>query len=141
MAAPDRGNEVRVSTEHPNVAAARGLWSAVAEGDASALRGMLSPDVVWRSMGQHPLSGEYRGPDAVLDYLATIGETADHLVSTLDAIFVGDAGAVVAYHVSAARGDRRLEMDYLLRLRIRDGQVVHAISVPLDQRTNDAFWR
>jgi ketosteroid isomerase-like protein len=123
-----------------NASVARRLWSAVADGDAEAVRGFFSADVVWHSVGRHPLAGDHRGPDGVLDFLASLGENSESLVSTLDEIFASDGGAVIAYHVLATRPGRTLETDYLLRLKIRAGRVWHAVSVPLDQVQSDAFW-
>lgn len=119
---------------------ARKLWSAVADGDAQALERMLAPNVVWHSMGQSQISGEYRGPAEVMTYLATVGELTDEFVTELDEIFVAENSAVVAHHATAMRGERRLEMNYLIRLEIHDGRVTQAVSVPVDQRENDDFW-
>jgi len=129
-----------VIAEHPNLLVAQGLWSSAAEGDAEALRGYLARDVVWTSVGHNPLSGERKGPEEVLDYLARVGETADDFVSRLEDIFVSELGAVVTYQVQARRGERRLEMEFLLVLRIEAGQVVNALMVAVDQYTNDEFW-
>jgi ketosteroid isomerase-like protein len=125
---------------HPNAEVAKRLWSAVAEGDAVALKEILSPDVVWRSVGQSRVSGEYRNPPAVIEYLATIGEIADDLVSTLESVFVNEDGAVVFHRATATRGDRTLVMDYVIRLGIENGKIHSALSIPVDQPENDAFW-
>ena len=125
---------------HPHLELARSLWSAAAEGDAPAVRSVLNDAVVWRSTGLSRLSGEYRGPDGVLEYLVEVGEAVDELTSRIDDVFVSDDGAVIAYHVSARRGSKSLEMDYLLRLRIRGGRIVEGLVVPVDQRENDDFW-
>lgn len=126
--------------EHPNLLVAQGLWSSAAEGDAEKLRGFLANDVIWTSVGHNPLSGERRGPEEVLDYLALVGETADDFVSRLDDIFVSSEGAVVTYRVEARRGERRLEMEFLLILRIHAGKVANALMVAADQYANDEFW-
>lgn len=126
--------------EHPNARIAMRMWQAAADGDGPELRKIFSDAIVWRSPGRNPLSGEFHGPDAVLDYLARVGEDATELKLTLDEVFPNDSGAVLTYHVSARRGAQALEMDGLLRLAIRNGQVISAISVPVDQLTNDEFW-
>lgn len=126
--------------EHPNLTVAKELWSAAADGDAEGVTRLLDPDVVWTSAGRNPLSGVWRGPGGVLEYLARIGDSAAELVSTLDSIFVNDEGAVITYHATARRGAAMLEMDYLLVLRIRDGRVRTALMVAADQHVNDGFW-
>ncbi len=127
--------------DHPHVALARALWTAVADGDAAMIRLLVAEDVVWRSVGTHPRAGEYRGPRGVLDYLASAGESVDRLQSTLDAVYLGEDGAIVWYHVDARRGRKKLALDFVLRLRIRDARVIDALVVPVDQRKNDAFWK
>jgi ketosteroid isomerase-like protein len=42
------------------------VLEAVEAADHSALRDLLSPDVVWRVTGRSPLAGDNRGLDAVL---------------------------------------------------------------------------
>ena len=129
-----------MSEEHPNRLLAKSLWSAIAEGDAEAVRQMLAPDVVWRVPGHNPLAGEYRGPDGVLDYLVKVGERADEFSTTLVRTFVSDEGAVVIHHAVGARGAKRLELDVMIMLLVRDGRIHLIQSVPTDQAANDRFW-
>jgi ketosteroid isomerase-like protein len=123
-----------------NAALARRLWTAVAEGDPDTLRKFLAPRAVWRAYGANPLSGEYRGADGVIEYLASVGELVDRLRLSLHGIFSNDDGAIIDLHVSARRAERQLEVDFLLTLRIADGEVVEARTIAVDQLTNDAFW-
>ena len=126
--------------EHPNVTVAKELWSAAAEGDAEGVLRLLDPEVVWTSTGRNPLSGVWRGPGGVLEFLARIGDAAGELLSTLESVFVNDEGAVITYHTQARRGAKMLEMDYLLLLRMRDGRVYSGLMVAADQHVNDEFW-
>ena len=126
--------------DHPHFTLARTLWSAIADGDAEALGLLLAADVTWRAVGDNSLSGIYHGPDEVLDYLARIGEETDEFSSRLESIYTNHQGAVVINHVSATRGGRSLETDFVTRLTVRDGEVVEALMVPVDQRENDEFW-
>ena len=125
---------------HPHARIARRLWEAAATADTETLRELLAPEVVWLAGGHNPLSGEYYGPEGIIEYLSSVGEAIDDLTSRLDAVYVGEGGAVLAYHVSARAGEAELEMDFLLRLWIRDGRVVRARTHSADQRANDAFW-
>lgn len=126
---------------HRNEDVTRRMWTAVADGDSEALEEVLAPGVIWRSVGNNPLSGEYFGPSAVMEYMAKIGSLADELTSTLEEIYTNSNGAVAWYRVQATRGSRSLDMEYVIRLRIGDGQVVSALSVPIDQTANDEFWK
>jgi ketosteroid isomerase-like protein len=130
----------RGKKEHPNVALARRLWSAAAEGDAETMRVLLADDVVWKTVGRNPLSGVRRGPDEVFDYLAEVGETADDLLSRMDEVYVSDSAAVIKYHVTARRSGKLLEMDYFLLLEVVGAKVANALMVPVDAHVNDQFW-
>jgi ketosteroid isomerase-like protein len=129
-----------MASEHPNVTVMKALWAAVAEGDPELVREYLSEDVEWHAQGTHAQTGEFRGPDQVLDYLARLGEAADDLVSDLKEIYHSESGAVAWYHVTARRELKRLDMDMLLQTWIENGLVVRARTVPTDQHRNDLFW-
>jgi ketosteroid isomerase-like protein len=126
--------------DHPNAEFARGLWDAVAEGDSDAVREFLDDDVVWHAGGRHPLSGVFRGPDAVLDYLARVGERADELSTILMDIYVNERGAVVVYSLAARRDVKRLDTDVFLELEIRHGKLLRARSASFDQVASNEFW-
>jgi ketosteroid isomerase-like protein len=126
--------------EHPNFGVAQALWTAAAEGDAEAMRELFTEDVLWMTSGRNPLAGVRHGPEEIFDYLAQVGEASEDLSSELDGIYVADDAAVIAYHISARREDKRLEMDYFLMLFIEDGKIHKALMVPVDQYTNDEFW-
>ena len=126
--------------DHPNSEFATALWDAVAQGDSEAVRGLLADEVVWHAGGHHALSGEFKGPDAVLDYLARVGERSDELSTELTDIFVNDSGAVVIYRLSARRELKRLETELFLELEIHEGKLVRARSVSVDQVASNEFW-
>ncbi len=140
--APQRSPEGTDNTlEHSNRAVALRFWEALAEGDPDAVVALLSPDIVWRAHGDNPVAGEYRGPEKVLDYLARLGETVDELCSVLQDIFASERGAVIHYRVSARRGPKRLDNEFVMVLGIEAGRILDVTLVPADQRRSTAFWR
>ena len=58
-----RGNVV---AEHPNAGLIREAISLFNRRDWDAYREYFTDDVVWHVGGDHPLSGDYRGRDAML---------------------------------------------------------------------------
>ena len=128
------------SSEHPNRVIARRLWTAIAAADSEALREVIAPKAIWRMYGESPLAGTYEGVEAILDFMATVGERADELGSDLVDIFVSDRGAVLRYSIHALRGDRVLDIEHLFLVRIDDGRVVEAVFAPIDQHRYDRFW-
>jgi ketosteroid isomerase-like protein len=131
-----------MADEHPNLALVHRLWDAGARGDADAIAALYAPDVVIVAHGAPSVfSGEFKGSDELLDYLAGIGESVDDLRSDLLDVYTNDRGAVVRYRIAAARGPKRLDMQFLYLLEIANGRIVEATIVPSDQRVNDEFWR
>ena len=74
----------------------RTLYAALADGDVSAVVDLLDPQLTWVEAEGFPLSGTYRGPEAVMDgvlrRLAT--EWADF--RTVPHEFIDGGAAVVA---------------------------------------------
>lgn len=71
------------SRRHPHEVVATDLWRATSEGDSESIRRRLAPDVLWQTFSRGILSGSLRGPDAVLDLFARVGELVDDLENEL----------------------------------------------------------
>ena len=126
--------------EHPNHVIARCLWDAIARADASALRDLMSEKTVWRMPGDSLVAGTYVGADAVLDFMARVGELTDDLHSDLIDIFVSDRGAVLRYSIRAIRGARILNIEHLFVIRVVEGRITEAVFAPVDQHRYDRFF-
>ena len=126
--------------DHHHFEVSRCLWNAIADADVPVLRQVLAPKTVWHMPGRSPLAGTYVGVDAVLEFMAHIGELCDDLRSDLIDVFVSESGAVLRYAVTARRGPHELQVEQLFLTRIRDGRVEQARFVPLDQEAYDRFW-
>ena len=127
---------------HPHLSLMRRLWDAGARGDADTVCEIYAPDAVLRAHGAPgPLSGEFKGIDEILDFLARMGELVDDSISEILDVYTSNAGAVLRYRSVATRGAEQLDMQYLYILAIEQGRIVEATLVPTDQRRNDEFWR
>ena len=126
--------------EHPNAVVARRLWDAIAHADAPALRELMSEKTVWRMPGDSLVAGTYVGADAVLDFMARVGELTDDLRSDLIDVFVSERGAVLRYSVHAIRGTRSLDIEHLFVIRVVEGRITEAIFAPVDQQRYDRFF-
>jgi ketosteroid isomerase-like protein len=126
---------------HPNAIVARRLWEAVSKGDAETIIGLLSPEVTWRSYGTGELAGLFHGPEGVLDFLARAGERVEAMVLRVVDIFASDDGAVIHYVMDANQGPKILESQVILRMRIQDGLITEAFTVPTLADEAAAFWR
>jgi len=125
---------------HPHFVLARWLWDAIALGDATRLRELLSEDSVWSVSGRSSFAGSYVGSDAILDYLARVGEATDELRSELREISVGETGGVIRYRLRAVRGLQTLDSEQLFVFEVSQGRVAAARIAPVDSYAYDRFF-
>ena len=116
-------------------------WSAVAEADVDSLREIWSEKIIWHATGQNPWAGNYEGADAVLDYLARVGESVDVLDARLDDVLSSESRVGLVFHVHTERGDRALDIEYSLLARLEDGKVAEIWTSPLDPLPLRRFWQ
>jgi ketosteroid isomerase-like protein len=115
-------------------------WEAVSKGDVSALESVYAENMVWHVSGRGPQSGDHRGRDAVLAYLASVGENVERFDASLEDVLVGDERLAFVMRARGERKGRSLEATYVLLVRIENGRVAELWSTALDQYAVDAFW-
>jgi ketosteroid isomerase-like protein len=120
-------------TQSRGDAIARRLWNAIAQADVEQLRKLIAPKAVWRMYGQGPLAGTHVGIDAILDFMAKVGDLSDVLESNLIDVFTGETGVVLRYSIHARRGDRVLDIEHLFMIQVLDGVIIEGVFAPLDQ--------
>lgn len=116
-------------------------WEAAARGDRETLQRLCADDLVWHASGRGQWSGSKQGLDAVLEYLAAIGEASDEFWSDLQDVLVSDRRAAVLFRVTGERGDKRLETDFILMFEIEGDLIRKISSIPRDQLAVDEFWK
>lgn len=128
-----------MTEEHPNAALTRRLFAAFGR-DAKVIAAALARDVVWRVPGNTTMSGEYRGPRDVVEFLRRTGlETDGTYRSRLHTVLANDEWGVAVYRASGRRNGIDLDVDQALVIRYADGQLKEVTAVPLDSAF-DAFW-
>lgn len=115
-------------------------WSAVADADIDSLRELWSEKIVWHATGRNPWAGIYEGPDAVLDYLAHVGESVDVFNARLDDVLSSENRMCLVFHVHTERSNRTLDLDYSLLARLENGKVAEVWTSPLDPSSLERFW-
>ena len=126
--------------EHPSAKLARMVWEAVSSSDTETVSRCCAEDLIWHASGRGSRSGDYRGVDAIFDYLAAIGDAVERFDSRLDHILVGTDLVAVLFHVTGERHDKVLDTDFILLFRVEDGRVSEIWAVPRDQHAVDEFW-
>ena len=128
-----------MSGEHPNAALTRRVFAAFGR-DPKVIAAALDRDVVWRVPGNTIMSGEYRGPRAVVEFLRRTGlETDGTYRSALHTVLANDEWAVAIYRAVGTRNGIALDVDQALLIRCADGMWKEVTAVPLDSAF-DAFW-
>jgi uncharacterized protein len=126
-------------SEHPNAALTRRVFAAFGR-DPKVIAAALARDVVWRVPGNTIMSGEYRGPREVVEFLRRTGtETDGTYRSQLRTVLADDAWAVAIYRATGSRNGIELDVDQALVIRCEDGRWKEVTAVPLDS-SFDAFW-
>jgi len=128
-----------VNGDHPNAALIRRLFAAFGR-DPKVIAAALARDVVWRVPGNTIMSGEYRGPREVVEFLRRTGiETEGTYRSRLHTVLADDDWAVAIYRAMGSRNGIDLDVDQALVIRCEDGRLKEVTAVPLDAAF-DAFW-
>jgi uncharacterized protein (TIGR02246 family) len=117
-------------------------YKAFAEGDLETLRSLFTPDAVHVATGSNPVSGEYRGVDAILGYYGKLFELSDGtFAAELQSVrSEGDDTVVATHRDKGQRGDKTLDQDEDLTFTISDGKFTHLVERHSDQAAYDAFW-
>ncbi len=128
-------------SRHPNATLIRDAWRAVARGDTETLNQLCVDGIQWHATARStPWAGDHQGIDAVLDHLGRVGEAADVFDASLTDLLVSEERAATVMQISARRGDRRLEVQFVILYRIAGGKIAEVWTAPLDPDANDAFW-
>ena len=128
--------------EHPNVERLREYLDAYAARDMEALSRFFADDAVWHVGGTHPLSGDYRGRQAILDYFRAVGgETEQTLQLHPLELIANDRRAAVFLRVTAERAGRRLDIVMAEAIEFDEsGRIREFWTLANDQAAVDQFW-
>ncbi|HEY8741023.1 MAG TPA: nuclear transport factor 2 family protein [Candidatus Dormibacteraeota bacterium] len=130
------------STSTDQVQKLREGYEAFGRGDLEAIRGQFNPDIVWHIGGQSPMSGDYKGIDAVFEFFGRIfTETGGTLKNDVHDILANDTHGIVLLTQSAERNGKKLSMNFVQVVH-RDAElrVTESWFLPLDANAVDEFW-
>lgn len=127
--------------DHPNALLLKQAWQAVADGDADMLAELWSEDVVWHVTAENPWQGDHVGHEAIIDYLAQVGEAGEAYDTSLEELMVGDNHAAMLCRVHAKRGNRVLDVGQVLLGRFENGRIAEVWTLSLDPAAMRRFWK
>jgi uncharacterized protein len=126
---------------HPNEELLRKGYEAFATYDLDTIQAMFADDVVFHVPGRNPISGEYKGKDAVFGFLAQLLTLSDGTFkSTAHEFLANDTHGVVLAHNTATRQGKTLDINEVAVYHIEGGQVVEAWYHNEDDYRDDEFW-
>jgi len=127
--------------DHPNAELVRRGYAAFSAGDIATMNELFAEDVAWHWPGNHPVSGEHRGRDAVFAAFMKFAElSGGTLKLEVHDVVANDEHAVALTHVTASRGGKRLDMLGADVFHIAGGKVSEGWGFAEDQRLDDEFW-
>jgi ketosteroid isomerase-like protein len=126
---------------HPNEEIVRSGFDAFAKGDVDTLRQLFDQDAVWHVPGRSPLSGDHRGMDAILGFLArTMELTGGTFRAEVHDVVANDEHAVALYVTRGEREGRTLQSRDVLVSHIRNGKLAEAWLLSADLYAVDEFF-
>lgn len=124
-----------------NAMVVRKAYEDFARGDVPAVLEAFDPAITWHVPGHSPLSGDYRGRDAVADFFRRTMALSGG-VFAIDVQHVLADGDVVAAIVTV-RAERHGEAAAFSEVhvwRLASGRIVAFREFQGDERTEDRFW-
>lgn len=125
-----------------NIALFHQAHEAFERGDTEAMRSWFADDFVWHEPGHNPLSGDYRGADAVFGLFGRIGKaTNGHFDTHLEDVVANDGHLVALLHLEASSGANSISMSRVNVYRVNsDGRVAERWGYVGDQAAFDDLF-
>jgi ketosteroid isomerase-like protein len=128
--------------EHPHAALVRRGYDAFSRGDMGALSEIIAKDATHHVPGSHPLSGDFKGLDAVLGHYRQLAERSGGTFRVeLQHLFADGRGHVMSVHrATAERAGRSMDAMGGIMFRIIGEKVTDLDECVADLEVGDAFW-
>ena len=127
-------------TEHPNAVMVRRSFAAWNSGDLDVIREYVTDDAVYHFAGNNPMSGTYRGLEAVKDALATVSQGGGPHAE-LEALLASDDHVIAFVRVTSERDGETLDVVVAQAVKVNaEGKATEAWFLPNDQRGYDRFF-
>jgi len=128
--------------EHPHNELVRKVMQAGSANDAATLQQLLTRDCVVHQPGNHPLAGEHKGVDAVVDHVRRMHEETGRTVRAEPRhLFLDGRGhMIVVYRLTADRKGRRHDAISAAHVTIVGDRIADIEVYEQDQDLTDQFW-
>ncbi|MGW2044515.1 nuclear transport factor 2 family protein [Streptomyces sp. NPDC001858] len=128
--------------EHPHAMLVRKGYEAFTRGDMDALRGMMTGDCTHHVPGSHPLAGDFKGTDAIIDmYGRLFSETGGSMRVEMKNVMVDGRGHAVAMHrFTADRNGKHIDENACIVFRIVGDKVTDLDECLESIDKSNEFW-
>jgi hypothetical protein len=127
--------------DHPLADLIRRGYDAFLKRDMATLEDLFAEDVVWHVAGRSPISGEYRGRDALFTVMRRIDELSGGTFRIeIHTVLADDEHGVALTRTTASREGRRLRAQSVSVFHVKDGKVTEVWQASEDQPSIDEFW-
>ncbi|MFI5688510.1 nuclear transport factor 2 family protein [Streptomyces sp. NPDC051636] len=127
--------------EHPHAALVRRGYGAFSRGDMDTMRELMAADATHHVPGSHPLSGDFKGQDAIIGMYRRLAEETDSMSVELRAVCVDGRGHAVGVHrFTAERQGKRLDDTGCIVFRIVGDKITDLDECVGDIGKSDDFW-
>jgi ketosteroid isomerase-like protein len=128
--------------EHPHAALVRRAYEAFSRGDFDTLRQLIAGDAAHHVPGSHPLSGDFKGLDNIIQmYQRLDEETQGTMQVELRQVLVDGRGHAVTLHrFTAERQGRKLDETAGIVFRIVGEKVTDLDECTEDIDKVNEFW-
>src|SRR6202521_4925284 len=130
------------TAQHANVQRSRRAYEAFGKGDMATVGELMADDVVWHVGGSSPLSGDYKGKDAVFGFFGKLMQLTDGTFKLeVHDILANDDHSVTLVRTTAERNGKKLEGRAVhVTHNDSEGKVKEFWSFEENQAAGDAFF-
>jgi uncharacterized protein len=127
--------------EHPNAAALRKAYEAMAQGDMPTMAAFIDEDVLWHE-STPGFEGDYHGRDEVLAMIGRVfQETGVQMIEmSIHDILASDEHAVILHEGTASRGERTQRSQYVDIYHMRNGKATEHWHLSVDPKAEEQFF-
>lgn len=119
-----------MTQDHPNAIAYRRTADAFRAGDLDLVKTLIAPEVVWHVPGEAHMAGTIEGREALLTWLARLGNSGFWLVE--HDVFASDDHVCAISTMGARRDGLDVQTGVISIFRYRDGRQVERWLYPDD---------
>ncbi|MGE0257130.1 MAG: nuclear transport factor 2 family protein [Alphaproteobacteria bacterium] len=124
-----------------NAAVVRKAYQDFAQGNIQAVFAAFDPEMTWHVPGHSPLSGDYKGHDAIAGFFRRTMELSGGAfgIDVHNVLAEGDLVVVLAT-VMARRNENSASFPEVHVWRMRDGKATEFREYQGDEQREDRFW-